>query len=93
MLPIPRVVEGILSVPGWSAGAITVGSPSWFSWLTDPRTRSFSFRAPGGTFTARRERRARGGEPVPRIGWRNEEPIGRWVTRRAGPLECPLPER
>jgi hypothetical protein len=49
MQPIPRVVEGILSVPGWSAGAITVGSPAWISWLTDPPTRSFSFRAPGGT--------------------------------------------
>jgi LuxR family transcriptional regulator, maltose regulon positive regulatory protein len=62
MQGIPRVVEGILSVPGSSAGAITVGSASWISWLTDPRTRSFSFRAPSGSFTARRERRARGGD-------------------------------
>jgi LuxR family transcriptional regulator, maltose regulon positive regulatory protein len=39
-----------------------VGSPSWIAWLTDPATRSFSFRSPSGTYTARKEHRSRGGE-------------------------------
>jgi LuxR family maltose regulon positive regulatory protein len=62
MQRIPRVEEGTLSLPGFPTGTIAVGSPSWVSWLADPGTRSFSFWAPCGTFTARRERRARGGE-------------------------------
>ena len=38
-----------------------MGSPEWFAWLSDASTRSFSFRSPEGGFTARRERRQRGG--------------------------------
>lgn len=42
---------------------IVVGSPSWMAWLTDPRTRSFSFRSPSETrCTVRKERRSRGSE-------------------------------
>ena len=41
---------------------ITVASPSWVAWLTDPATRSFSFQSPSCRYTARKERRSRGGE-------------------------------
>jgi LuxR family maltose regulon positive regulatory protein len=59
----PRVSEGVLHFQGASGGSkIVVGSPSWIAWLTDPATRSFSFRSPSGAYTARKERRSRGGE-------------------------------
>ena len=41
---------------------MAVGSPSWIAWLTDPATRSFSFKSASATYTARKESRARGGE-------------------------------
>jgi LuxR family maltose regulon positive regulatory protein len=41
-----------------AAPDIVVDSPSWFAWLDDPATRSFSFRGPAGTLTARKERRS-----------------------------------
>jgi LuxR family maltose regulon positive regulatory protein len=60
---IPQVADGALHVLEPSGGPeITVGSPSWVAWLTDPATRSFSFRSPRGRYTARKEHRARGGE-------------------------------
>ena len=60
---IPQVADGALHVLEPSGGPeITVGSPSWVDWLTDPATRSFSFRSPSGRYTARKERRSRGGE-------------------------------
>jgi LuxR family maltose regulon positive regulatory protein len=60
---IPQVTDGALHVLEPSGGPeITVGSPSWVAWLTDPATRSFSFRSPRGRYTARKERRSRGGE-------------------------------
>jgi LuxR family maltose regulon positive regulatory protein len=44
---------------GDDAGPITVGSPAWFAWLEDAT--AFSFTSPAGNFSARKERRARGG--------------------------------
>jgi LuxR family maltose regulon positive regulatory protein len=58
---IPRVVDGVLHVPGPSGGPeIAVDSPSWAAWLRNPATRSFSFRGPSGAFTARKEHRVHG---------------------------------
>ena len=60
---IPHLVDGVLHVPESPGGPkIAVGSPSWIEWLADPATRSFSFRGSSVTYTARKERRSRGGE-------------------------------
>src|ERR687894_436174 len=60
---IPQVVDGVLRVLDPSGGPeITVASPSWIAWLTDPATRSFSFQGTSGRYTARKEHRSRGGE-------------------------------
>jgi hypothetical protein len=60
---IPYVADGALHVPEPSgAQKIAVGSPFWIAWLTDPATRSFSFRGSGMKYMARKERRSRGGE-------------------------------
>src|SRR5215210_1489617 len=59
----PYVADGMLRVPEPSGRPeIEVDSASWAAWLTDPATRSFSFRASGGRYTARKEHRSRGGE-------------------------------
>jgi LuxR family maltose regulon positive regulatory protein len=62
MTQIPWVADGLLqgTAAGGAAG-LAVGSPAWFVWLTDDAARSFSFRSPAGTYTARKERRQRGG--------------------------------
>ncbi|HET6531700.1 MAG TPA: LuxR C-terminal-related transcriptional regulator [Actinoplanes sp.] len=60
MTQIPSVADGRLVRAGEAAGP-AVGSPAWFAWLAGDDARSFSFRAPAGTFTARKERRQRGG--------------------------------
>ena len=62
MAHIPSVVDGLLqgTVAGGVAG-LAVGSPGWFAWLADDAARSFSFRSPAGAYTARKERRQRGG--------------------------------
>jgi LuxR family transcriptional regulator, maltose regulon positive regulatory protein len=41
---------------------LAVDSPSWFAWLDDPASRSFSFEGSAGTLTARKERRGGGVE-------------------------------
>ena len=62
MTRIPVVMDGTLQVAaaGKSPGVV-VGSPAWFAWLSDDSARSFSFRTPTGNYTARKERRQRGG--------------------------------
>ena len=62
MTQIPSVADGLLqgTAAGGAAG-LAVGSPAWFAWLADDAARSFSFRSPAGTYTARKERRQRGG--------------------------------
>ena len=60
---IPHVADGVLHTqepPG--APEIAVDSPAWAAWLEDRATHSFSFEGPGGTFTARKERRSGGDE-------------------------------
>jgi ATP/maltotriose-dependent transcriptional regulator MalT len=62
MARIPLVTDGVLQ--GTAAGEsahVPVGSTGWFAWLADDEARSFSFRSPEGTYTARKERRQRGG--------------------------------
>lgn len=54
----PQVVDDRLTDHG-GPGSIAVGSPDWFAWLEQARL--FMFRSTAGTFTARQERRARGG--------------------------------
>src|SRR4051812_49181132 len=59
----PYVADGMLYVPELGGRPeIEVGSASWADWLTDPATRSFSFRGSSGRYTARKEHRSRGGE-------------------------------
>src|ERR687890_1282224 len=59
----PYVADGTLHVPGPRVDPeIEVDSASWAAWLTDPETRSFSFQSPSCRYTARKERRSRGGE-------------------------------
>ena len=62
MTQIPSVADGLLqgTAAGGAAG-LAVGSPAWFAWLADDDARSFSFRSPAGAYTARKERRQRGG--------------------------------
>jgi LuxR family maltose regulon positive regulatory protein len=62
MAQIPSVADGRLqgSAAGGADGLV-VGSPAWFGWLADDGARSFSFRSPAGGYTARKERRQRGG--------------------------------
>src|SRR5829696_1032114 len=56
---IPHVADGVLHAQGPpGAPEIAVDSPAWAAWLEDRATRSFSFEGPGGTFTARKERRS-----------------------------------
>jgi LuxR family transcriptional regulator, maltose regulon positive regulatory protein len=62
MTQIPSVADGLLQgTRAGGAAGLAVGSPAWFAWLTDDDARSFSFRSPAGAYTARKERRQRGG--------------------------------
>jgi LuxR family maltose regulon positive regulatory protein len=56
---LPAVIDHhlILDHEGSTLPAIVVGSPAWFTWLMDDQPRSFHFRHPHGSFTARRERK------------------------------------
>ena len=62
MTRVPSVADGLLqaSAAGGPAG-LAVGSPAWFAWLAEDASRSFSFRSAAGAYTARKERRQRGG--------------------------------
>src|SRR5437867_128880 len=40
---------------------ITIDSREWYTWLADDDHRSFVYTCPGGSFTARKERKQRGG--------------------------------
>jgi LuxR family transcriptional regulator, maltose regulon positive regulatory protein len=55
----PRVEESTLLPGAGDAGPIVVGTPAWFAWLESAT--NFAFRGPAGSFTARKESRARGG--------------------------------
>ena len=59
----PQIADGILQLRDHAdADQIPVDSPRWQAWLADPSTRSFAFSDVQGHFTARKERRQRGGE-------------------------------
>jgi LuxR family maltose regulon positive regulatory protein len=62
MTQIPSVADGLLQgTAAAGAAGLAVGSPAWFAWLAGDAARSFSFRSPAGSYTARKERRQRGG--------------------------------
>ena len=62
MTQIPSVADGLLrGTAADGAAGVSVGSPAWFAWLVEDAARSFSFRSPAGAYTARKERRQRGG--------------------------------
>ena len=52
-------VDGATLVIADDDAPITVGTPGWFAWLENART--FTFASPSGSFSARKERRTRGG--------------------------------
>src|SRR5919206_322436 len=54
-----RVEGTTLVAAAIEAGPITVGTPAWFAWLEDAT--AFTFTSPSGSFSARKERRTRGG--------------------------------
>ena len=60
MARIPSVASGLLEI-GAPADGLVVGSPAWWAWLAQDDVRSFAFRSPEGNYTARKERRSRGG--------------------------------
>ena len=55
---IPQVINEHLHLPeqNVSTTPVAVGSLFWYNWLADERNKSFSFKSPVGTFTARHER-------------------------------------
>ena len=54
-----RVDGAMLVAAANDAAPILVGTPAWFAWLEDAT--AFTFSSPSGSFTARKERRTRGG--------------------------------
>src|SRR4051794_16697769 len=54
-----RVKSATLVAAADDASTITVGTPAWFAWLEDAT--AFVFTSPSGSFSARKEQRARGG--------------------------------
>ena len=90
MTQIPSVADGLLKgIATGGADQLVVGSPAWFAWLADDAARSFSFRSPEGAYTARKERRQRGG--VYWIGYRTA--AGRQHKVYLGKGEELMPER
>jgi ATP/maltotriose-dependent transcriptional regulator MalT len=90
MTQIPSVADGRLQGTAAGGGAgLAVGSPAWFAWLTSDTARAFSFRSPAGSYTARRERRQRGGAYW--VGYRTA--AGRQHKVYLGKAEDLTPER
>ena len=59
--PCVRDATLILAAPAEAGHTILVGSPDWYSWLSESAHRSFAFASVLGTFTARKERKQQGG--------------------------------
>src|SRR4051812_32108355 len=55
----PRVENALLVAAPSGADAVVVGSPAWYAWLE--QSTMFAFVGLRGSFTARKERRGRGG--------------------------------
>ena len=62
MAHIPVVADGVILGAGDGEPSLVVGSRAWFAWLDADTNRSFSYRSPDGRYTARKERRQRGGD-------------------------------
>ena len=59
---LPFVADGLLNLSDDPCPAhVAVDSAGWFTWLEQPETASFAFHGTEGGFTARKERRQRGG--------------------------------
>ena len=54
-----RIDGATLVAAADAGGPIRVGTPAWFAWLEDAT--AFTFTSPCGSFSARKERRSRGG--------------------------------
>jgi LuxR family maltose regulon positive regulatory protein len=55
------VEQEALVLPAGRKAPVQVGSPQWYSWLTSEANSTFFFTDEAGSFTARKERRKRGG--------------------------------
>ncbi|HJY44166.1 MAG TPA: AAA family ATPase, partial [Propionibacteriaceae bacterium] len=89
MTRIPFVADGMLHMASaHEAAGVVVGSPAWFAWLADDSARSFSFRSPAGDYTARKERRQRGGAYW--VAYRTA--AGRQYKKYLGPVADLTPE-
>jgi LuxR family transcriptional regulator, maltose regulon positive regulatory protein len=81
-------VEGttLVAAPGVpltaNAPTITVGTPAWSAWLEEAT--SFTFASPSGSFSARKEQRARGG-----WYWKAYRTVNGTLHRCAGYLPHP----
>jgi LuxR family transcriptional regulator, maltose regulon positive regulatory protein len=61
MARIPSVANGQLEIEAPAFRGLAVGSPAWWDWLAQEDVRSFAFRSDECHYTARKERRRRGG--------------------------------
>ena len=59
--PCVREAQLVLSLATEDQHTITVGSTDWYRWLSHSAQRSFAFGSSLGTFTARKERKQKGG--------------------------------
>src|SRR5215472_2955569 len=58
-MPTLTVRQGALAVPIAQQDVVSVGTPAWYTWLETVTL--FTFSSERGAFTARKERRQRGG--------------------------------
>lgn len=90
----PKVIGGVLDYGtetplGTFYARLAVGSDAWFKWLTDDKSTRFYYETPAGGFTARREKRSRGG-----FYWTAYKRLGDKVYKRyLGKPEDVTPER
>ncbi len=85
---IPQVEDSRLKPDSGEEG-IAVGSPAWYAWLSREETLSFSYKGIAGNFTARQERRKRGGRYW--VAYRTRE--GKTHKTYLGKSENLTPER
>jgi LuxR family transcriptional regulator, maltose regulon positive regulatory protein len=61
MARIPSVANGLVEIGAPGIRGVVVGSADWWAWLARDDVRSFAFRSAECHYTARKERRRRGG--------------------------------
>ena len=59
--PVARETGLIYQTAEGLSGTMAVGSSEWYGWLADEAHRHFAFEGRAGRFTARKERKQRGG--------------------------------